>query len=82
MVAQLILLFLVRAISRDFNEYGRKNCHYCWKKDINNNFPWSYPWSLIAHRHDVKILKLASETTRLRLVVPLEFSLNIFTSFL
>ena len=30
-------------------------------------------YALIAHRHDVKILKLASETTRLRLVVPLEF---------
>ena len=56
MVAELILLFLVRAISRDFNEYGRKNAHCYWKKN-QQQFSMVYA---IDHRHDVNILKLGS----------------------
>ena len=38
-----------------------------------NQQQFSMVYALIDHRHDVKILKPGSETTRLRLVVSLEF---------
>ena len=40
---------------------------------LTNQQQFSMVYALIDHRHDVKILNLGSETTRLRLVVPLEF---------
>ena len=52
--------------------FVKKNKCYCKKQIDHTDFPSST--SLIDHRNDtIKCSKLCSETTRLRLVVPLEF---------
>ena len=72
MVAQFVFLFLARAIFRETStEMDEKNCDCYCKKTIDNNSLLSVRWSTIEMTS--KCSKRYSETTRLRLVVPLEF---------
>ena len=59
-----------RAFSFD-NFETEKNCLCYCKKRIDQTFSWS---ALLDHRSDaMKSSKFGTETTRVRLVVPLEF---------
>ena len=67
---------LVRAISREFKENGRKKLSFLTEKQTDkktNQQQISMVYTLIDHRNDVKMFKLGRETTLLGLVVPLEF---------
>ena len=79
-MAQFASFLRARAILR-LNSTGMniKTFHCYCKKKIDNNFPWSLLLSALEMRS--KRPKLCSETTPLRLVVPLEFW-TLLTSFL
>ena len=72
MMAQFVSFLRAHAILR-LNSTGMniKTFHCYCKKQIDNNFPWSLLLSALEMRS--KRPKLCSETTPLRLVVPLEF---------
>ena len=62
-----------RSASKIFQETSQETENKCYGKETNPS-QFSMVYTLIDHRNDaIKCSKLCSETTRLQLVVPLEF---------